>query len=389
MPTRREWLIGATTLLGIPSKVFSSEKPSYSDSKLLSNYFDEHDYKINITNENPLGPSPSVGEVTKIFQNARSHTYSFNDFHFNQLVQFIAQTEGITEKQLYVGAGLRSVIYECLARFKASGGKRLFVTKPDYSTTAYFGTQLGLETKRILMSKNFEIPFDEMGKYNKEDTIIYFSNPHLPYGTFYNSEQLERRLQKLDKAIILVDEAYIEYLPNFQKRSAINLLKKFDNLIVLRTFSKIYGLASHRIGYAITSENNRKNLFPYYRKYRNISPASSFMALQGLKDQSHLERSRKFVKNQQNLFIKNVETPQNLNFVRTSSCYIPFTFTTKKSSAEIQRVKRELKKKHDFRFWYMPNSDRYESYISIQDVKEMNKNWKRILVAINKYNLIK
>jgi hypothetical protein len=112
------------------------------------------------------------------------------------------------------------------------------------------------------------------------------------------------------------------------------------------------------------------------------------MALQSLKDQSHVEKTRSFVKEQQSQFIGNVKTPQSLTFFKTNLCYIPFTFTTKKNSLEIQKVKRELKKKHDFRFWYMPNSNRYESYISVQGIAEMNKSWNRIRVAIDKYNLI-
>jgi histidinol-phosphate aminotransferase len=388
MPNRREWLIGMTGLLGIHSDAFSSEKPKSSDQTLFTDYFNEHEYKINITNENPLGPSPAVNEVSKIFQDSRSHRYSFNDFHFKQLVQFIAQAEHIKEDQLYVGTGLRSVIYECLARFKAKGGKRLYVTLPDYSTTAYFGTQLGLKTDRILMNKDFNVPFEELEKINNEDTIIYFSNPHLPYGTFLEQEQLEKSLKKMNKATILIDEAYIEYLPNFRNRSAVNLLKKFNNLIVLRTFSKIYGLAAHRIGYAMSSTSIRENLFPYYRKYRNISPASSFMALQSLKDQSHVEKTRKFVTKQQNTFIQNAKVPENFTFFKTNTCYIPFIFKTNKSLADIQKVRSQLKKEHDFRFWYMPNSNRYESYISIENVDKMNQSWNRILAAINQYKLI-
>ena len=111
---------------------------------------------------------------------------------------------------------------------------------------------------KVLFSKekNFKVSVTEIiKKVTKKTKIVFIANPNNPTGTYLNKSELLELRKKLKKDILLVlDDAYFEYMKNKDYRSSLDLFKNKDNVIVIRTFSKIYGLASLRVGWGYASK---------------------------------------------------------------------------------------------------------------------------------------
>lgn len=205
--------------------------------------------KIN-TNENPFPPAPGVVEVLKNFDSNRLRKYP--DPTVSMLVKAIADFYQVDEKQVFVGVGSDDVICMSFMTFFNSDKPILF---PDITYSFYdvWAEMLRIPYERIALDDNFKIIPDD---YKRENGGIIFPNPNAPTGELLPLSEIEKVIAANPDVIVMVDEAYID----FGGESALPLLSKYDNLLVIQTFSKSRSMAGSRIGFAIGSEELIKYL---------------------------------------------------------------------------------------------------------------------------------
>ncbi|MBR1898856.1 MAG: histidinol-phosphate transaminase [Oscillospiraceae bacterium] len=199
--------------------------------------------KLN-TNENPYPPAPGVREVLTQFDTDLLRKYP--DPNAQVLVDAIAENYGVNPKQVFVGVGSDDVLSMAFMTFFNSDKPVLF---PDVTYSFYdvWADVYRIPYKQIPLTKDFRINPDD---YRQENGGIIYPNPNAPTGVLESLELIEEILKANPDSIVIVDEAYID----FGGQSALPLLEKHENLLVVQTFSKSRSMAGIRIGFAIGSE---------------------------------------------------------------------------------------------------------------------------------------
>ena len=211
--------------------------------------------KLN-TNENPYSPSEKVIEKIKSMNLEDLKLYPDPDV--SELRKVIAEyfskkiDERITKEQIFVGNGSDEVLALIFMTFFNKGDK---VYYPDitYSFYPVYADLFDLKEVKIPLNKNFEIEID---KYFGVDGHIIITNPNAPTSIALKLEEIEEIVKKNPNQLVVVDEAYID----FGAESAVKLVNKYDNVLVVQTFSKSRSFAGMRLGYAIGSENTIEGL---------------------------------------------------------------------------------------------------------------------------------
>ncbi len=199
--------------------------------------------KLN-TNENPYPPSPRVKAVMDSFNNADMRLYP--DTNSTVLVDALAQKYNVKPSQIFVGVGSDDVISMAFLTFFNSDKPVLFpdVTYSFYDVWADV-YRIPYETKAL--DENFRIRPDD---YKCENGGIIFPNPNAPTGVLESLDMIEEIIKANHDSVVIIDEAYID----FGGESCISLVDKYDNLLVVQTFSKSRSMAGMRIGFAIGNE---------------------------------------------------------------------------------------------------------------------------------------
>lgn len=206
--------------------------------------------KLN-TNENPYSPSEKVIEKIKSMNLEDLKLYPDPDV--SELRKVIAEyfskkiDERITKEQIFVGNGSDEVLALIFMTFFNKGDK---VYYPDitYSFYPVYADLFDLKEVKIPLNKNFEIEID---KYFGVDGHIIITNPNAPTSIALKLEEIEEIVKKNPNQLVVVDEAYVD----FGAESAVKLVNKYDNVLVVQTFSKSRSFAGMRLGYAIGSGN--------------------------------------------------------------------------------------------------------------------------------------
>jgi len=204
------------------------------------------------SNENPLGPSPKAIEAMKKATEI-SHIYPDHitlDIRekiakkFNVRVKNVIVTDGASNALRYIG--------ECFL----NPGDEVAYSEYTYSIYDSFVIKNNAVIVKAPMDSNYKYDLKALlEKITDKTKIVIICNPNNPTGTLLKSEEIEEFIKAVPKDIIIVlDEAYIDYVEDRNYVNGIKFAKEHDNVVVLRTFSKIYGLAGARIGYAIGSE---------------------------------------------------------------------------------------------------------------------------------------
>ena len=206
--------------------------------------------KLN-TNENPYSPSEKV--IEKIKSMSLKDLKLYPDPDVSELRKVIAEyfsqkiDERITKEQIFVGNGSDEVLALIFMTFFNKGDK---VYYPDitYSFYPVYADLFDLKEVKIPLNKNFEIEID---KYFGVDGHIIITNPNAPTSIALKLEEIEEIVKKNPNQLVVVDEAYVD----FGAESAVKLVNKYDNVLVVQTFSKSRSFAGMRLGYAIGSGN--------------------------------------------------------------------------------------------------------------------------------------
>lgn len=196
--------------------------------------------KLN-TNENPYGPSPKA--LVAMNEQVSDNLRLYPDPNCDQLKQTIAGYYGVQPEQVFVGNGSDEVLAHAYQAFFQQGKPLLF---PDISYSFYpvYCGLYGVEPKQIPLDADFAI---DLNDYRQDNGGIIFPNPNAPTGRLLALDAIEELLQHNTESLVLVDEAYID----FGGQSAIALVDKYPNLLVVQTLSKSRALAGLRVGFAV------------------------------------------------------------------------------------------------------------------------------------------
>lgn len=199
--------------------------------------------KLN-TNENPYPPAPKVQEILHNMNADKLRLYP--DPTVGDLVQAIADYHGLSKEQVFVGVGSDDVLAMAFMTFFNSEKPILF---PDITYSFYdvWADLLRIPYECQPLDEQFNIVKED---YFKENGGIIFPNPNAPTGVELSLDVIEEIIQKNPSSIVIVDEAYVD----FGAQSALPLIEKYDNLLVVQTFSKSRSMAGMRIGFAMGNE---------------------------------------------------------------------------------------------------------------------------------------
>lgn len=202
----------------------------------------ENIIKLN-TNENPYPPSPKAKEAAEKYNLDTLRLYP--DPAAAALVDTLAEYYGVGKDQVFVGVGSDDVLSMCFLTFFNSEKPILF---PDitYSFYSVWADVYRIPYERPALDENFMLRASD---YYKENGGVIFPNPNAPTAVYQGLDFVEDILEHNRDVIVIVDEAYID----FGGKSALELIDKYDNLVVVQTFSKSRSMAGMRIGYAISN----------------------------------------------------------------------------------------------------------------------------------------
>ncbi|MCA0030112.1 histidinol-phosphate transaminase [Mesorhizobium sp. B263B2A] len=241
------------------------------------------------SNENPLGPSPTLATIME----AGSEMFRlYPDPAGRKLRQAIGDKYTVAGDQVILGNGsedLLSVINRAVLR----PGDAVVTLYPSFPLHEDYATLMGATVRRVAVNDDLTINVDALTEAVRErPRMLVFSNPMNPVGSWLSGSDLSRVLDAVgDETLIVVDEAYAEYAVGDDYVSSLPCLAKRDrSWIVLRTFSKAFGLAGLRIGFGIVGDPELRALFDRVRTPFNVNAIAQAAALAALADEEHLAK---------------------------------------------------------------------------------------------------
>jgi histidinol-phosphate aminotransferase len=240
------------------------------------------------SNENPLGPSPKAVEAIR---NAAGEIHRYPDGASFALRGKLAGRLGVDENQLVFGTGADEIL-ELIAKTLISSGDEVIFGWPSFAMYPIVVKGMGGVGVPVPLNSNFVHDLDAMLEAVTPRTrIMMVCNPNNPTGTSVGAADFDRFVEALPEDIVLaVDEAYFEFVRREDFPDCLRLLRSRPGTIVLRTFSKVYGLAGMRIGYGI-ADAEFAGFLERARHPFNVNRLAEVAALAALDDTAHVERT--------------------------------------------------------------------------------------------------
>src|ERR1700676_1088318 len=250
---RRAWLrsvslaiggVGASRLFGAPS---SSPSPAGATSPAAARGSGVQLARLSL-NENPYGPSPAaVAAIQREFSNLSRYTGA----EYDALVGLIAAREGVPKEQIILGEILEP-LGTYLSLQGGPGGEFIY-SDPGYTALIDSAVAVGGRAVGVPLNSQMENDLPAIAaKVNERTRAVFLVNPHNPTGIVGDAEQLKTFARTVSRqALVIVDEAYLEFADRFTKRTLADMVRSGENVIVFRTFAKVYGLAGLDIGYGL------------------------------------------------------------------------------------------------------------------------------------------
>jgi histidinol-phosphate aminotransferase len=236
-------------------------------------------------NENPIGPSAAAARAIANFAYDANR---YPDWFGESLINDLATRHGVGTGQVIVGSGATEILRLCAMAFSSSGGN-VIVPNPSYSQFPTDCELFGHAVRYVSLDENYRVDLQAIAnRVDGNTTAICITNPNNPTGTIIDDGDLAAFVQSLDSDIVvIVDEAYLEYISDPGYTSVLELIRQGRNVVLVKTFSKVYGLAGARIGYAVSSGTN-VGAMRHYQFISTISKSSLEGARAALTDQAHI-----------------------------------------------------------------------------------------------------
>jgi histidinol-phosphate aminotransferase len=216
----------------------------------------------------------------------------YADAKEQELQEALARLHGVAPEQVVLGCGSGEVLKMADAAFLGPG-RTVVAAEPTFEAVLEYAKATKAEGIKVPLTADHRHDLPKMLLACDARTgLVYICNPNNPTGTIVTGDELQAFLHKAPKdAVVLVDEAYHHFVEDPRYRSAFELLPLHENVVVVRTFSKIYGLAGMRLGYAVASRE-RAAAMRAQMVWSNANIAVLDAALEGLREPEHVEKTR-------------------------------------------------------------------------------------------------
>ena len=265
------------------------------------------------SNENPYGPSPMA---LKAMSEAFNLAWRYPDEHADLLVETLAEAHGVQPDQILLGDGSGEILKLCAAAFTGPltpgndgivnlarptrggalqfrpGRGKLIVADPTFEAILNHATVSRAEVIRVPLTRSFGHDLTKMVSVASEG-LIYLCNPNNPTASITPKHEVREFIAKVpQQTMILVDEAYFHYADGPDYETVIPLIRNHPNLIVARTFSKIYGMAGLRCGYCVAQPATIQRLRPH-QTWDSVNIMALAAAIASLKDVNQVTNARR------------------------------------------------------------------------------------------------
>ena len=285
--SRRDFarLLGAGAAAAVARPTFSFAKSTQSAATSLA----ETGIVRLSANENPYGPAPKAFQaITDSFGLA----CRYPDEHNNILIDKLAKLNGVNHDQILLGDGSGEILKLCAETFTGAQNGKLVAADPTFEAILNNASANGAEVVKVPLTSSFQHDLPKMRDSAKAG-LIYVCNPNNPTASITPKTELRDFIATVpSQTMILVDEAYFHYADSPDYESVIALVKDHPNLIVSRTFSKIYGMAGLRCGYCVaqkeTIERMRRN-----QMWDSVNCMALAAATASLEDPDHVPNGQR------------------------------------------------------------------------------------------------
>lgn len=239
------------------------------------------------SNENPLGPSPKACEAV---QKALKDLHRYPDGSCYYLKEKLSAILGVSQENLIFGNGSNEII-ELLIRAFLKEGDEVVMADPSFAVYPIVVKCVGAKAVNVPL-KDMRHDLKAMASLvNKNTRLVFIANPNNPTGTIVTSSEFDEFMSEIPEGVIVcVDEAYVEFVRSKDFPGAIGYVKAGRPVLVLRTFSKVYGLAGLRVGYGVA----HPDLIGYMNRVRqpfNVNSLAQIAAMAALEDKEHLKNT--------------------------------------------------------------------------------------------------
>ena len=314
--------------------------------------------KLN-TNENPYPPAPKVRQILDDFECGRMRLYPNPEAEV--LVNAIAERNKLKPSQIFVGVGSDDVIAMAFLTFFGSEKPVIF---PDITYSFYdvWASVYRIPYKTYPLNEDFTINPDD---YKNENGGVVIANPNAPTGVFADVSIIEDIIKANQDSVVIVDEAYID----FGGKSCLPLIEKYENLLVVQTYSKSRSMAGMRIGFAMGSEKLIKymNDVKFAINSYTMNTVTQLCGAEAMRDEAYFrEITSKIIETRE--YTKKKLTELGFTFPDSKSNFIFASHKTKPAN----EIFTELKKRSIYvRYWNKPRISNYLR-ITIGTPEEMN-----------------
>ncbi len=241
------------------------------------------------SNENPLGASPAA---VAAMQEAIKTIALYPDGNGFELKDALAKRYGVPRANITLGNGSNDMLELAARAFLTVGDKALY-SAHAFAVYPLAIQEVGATCVSVPATQGFGHDLPAMLKSAKDNKVkmVFIANPNNPTGTYLSADELLTFMRGLPAEILVVlDEAYNEYLPEDKRYDSVSWMKEFPNLIVSRTFSKAYGLAGLRVGYALAHEQVT-DMVNRVRQPFNVNSVAQAAAVAALRDVSFVKKT--------------------------------------------------------------------------------------------------
>jgi histidinol-phosphate aminotransferase len=293
--------------------------PSRPDDVLRQMFGCSTIYRLN-NNENALGPSPEATRAIQAIRPEQAAIYPSGDaWHLRQR---LAERFHLPPDSFIVGNGANEVIAFVIKAF-CQEGDNIITTDRTFAVYEWVAEFSGYEARLVPLTADYSFDDEAMlAAVDERTKIIFLCNPNNPTGTYWNEERLRRFLDRVDgRQIVVVDEAYGEFVANPDFPNGMELLREYPNLLVFRTFSKMFALAALRIGFLAGQEK----IVDVVRRTCVVYSVNSFAqqaAIGALKDaDQQIDRTRRMVQEARQFLCEELRR-LNLPFIAGEGNYV-------------------------------------------------------------------
>jgi histidinol-phosphate aminotransferase len=243
-------------------------------------------------NENPYGPSEKAREAMTRSQAVAAR---YPDAYESLMVEEIAKLHGVRPENVVLGCGSGEILRMADMAFLTTG-KNVVVAEPTFEAVLQYARVARGEGIKVPQTADFRHDLPAMAAAcNANTALVYICNPNNPTGTIVSRDEMAAFISAAPKsAVLLIDEAYHHFVEDPKYASAFDWMGKAPNVVVVRTFSKIYGMAGMRLGYAVGSKENISAMRAHATA-SNSNAAVLEAALASMADPNHVPRYKKMM----------------------------------------------------------------------------------------------